>query len=597
MVGLYRPLEEGEIRLLTIISHNEFTAVLQLETHPRDRAPDYDAVSYAWGEDLSTKSVSCNGICLRIRTNLFKALPYLDRCRPEPRRPLWIDAICLDQENKAEKAKEVPRMGKLFENAARTLVWLGESADDSELAINSMHDLTQSMLATEDTQFLTLRQRIARHKIPAADVPKWKAIKNLQLRPWFFRLWTLQEIVLSKAPLIICGNTFISWESFSALNQNRFLAQQNTTDKAVTDPETPYKDSQIAIQTIEVLRTLKREGTFLGLSSLLVLSVDRGYTEPVDRVWAVLGLLYEPHRQDLQDANVIDYSPAAKLDYCKTYVSIMKVQIRHDTVRAMNLIESNLQTLRNPSLPSWCPDWHTMKGGLYLQYMTKGASAGIPGGHYAHLRPVMTVNEDSSLDILGLSVDSIEEVTVTSGKDSMALKSYAWVKECLEMVKSIRQNADDIDHSTGTVSTASTDVSTIDEPQQRYDRAEEALIAVLYPPGVIPNVPEPNVPEGKLLWCNDRKFFRTKAGRFGLGPSDLKPDDLLCAMYGGRALFALRPYTQANAVPIGPRSRSSQRNVEVKEFKLLGSAYTPYLSNGEAFTGTDCDSMKFFRLV
>lgn len=160
------------------------------------------------------------------------------------------------------------------------------------------------------------------------------------------------------------------------------------------------------------------------------------------------------------------------------------------------------------------------------------------------------------------------------------------------MVKSIRQDPDDIDDSTGTVSTASTDVSTIDEPQQRYDRAEEALTAVLYPPGVILNTPE-----GKLMWCNDRKFFRTKAGRFGLGPSDLKPDDLLCAMYGGRALFALRPYTQAKAVPIGPRSRSSQRDVEVNEFKLLGSAYTPCLSNGEAFIGTDCDSMKFFRLV
>ena len=185
MVGLYRPLEEGEIRLLTVISHNEFTAVLQLETHPRDRAPDYDAVSYACGEDLSTKSVSCNGTRLRIRTNLFKALPYLDRCRPEPHRPLWIDAICLDQDNKAEKAKEIPLMGKSYENAARTLVWLGESADDSEPAMNSIHDLTQSILATEDTQFLTLRQRITEHKIPAADVPKWKAIKNLQLQPWF----------------------------------------------------------------------------------------------------------------------------------------------------------------------------------------------------------------------------------------------------------------------------------------------------------------------------------------------------------------------------------------------------------------------------
>jgi hypothetical protein len=593
MSSLYERLGENDIRLLTVTVHDGATASLEIHTYPRTAALEYDAVSYTWGDDESAVSVPCNGLSLKIRTNLFRALPFIHESRPEPRtRPLWVDAICLNQGDPDEKAIHVPQMNEVYENASRTLVWLGEADKSSDLALDNIESLTQKLWSVKDPASLSIMQRITNYDLPLLDDDKWKAIKLLQQRLWFYRLWTFQEIILSKEIVILCGRKSTSWNALSDLHEAAIQAMLSTMVKPEADPKTPYKSYHSAIGHVNTLRKIREGGMAMTLPMLLLYSVYREYTVPVDRVWALLGLLNKGYRQLIRDAELVDYKiPISK--YHEVFLGVVKFHIKHDTAMAMQLIEDNLRTAHNPLLPSWCPDWHTNKGGIPLARDPE-ALAGIPGGKFYRIEPFMKYNEDSSLELCGLTVDVIERVTVSAGEDMLDLESYPWLTQCWEIIKSTPFVPYDVYPASAVIpavpATFPGDVP-INEQRQRYMRMEELLKYVLFPPGT-----PLDTSARTILKCNGRKFFRTKAGRLGIGPADLKENDILCSMYGARTIWALRPRNPPENARGQEASELSRQDTEDQEFELLGSAYTPSLFKGEAWVGTSCESMQRFKL-
>jgi hypothetical protein len=372
-------------------------------------------------------------------------------------------------------------MGDVYENATRTLIWLGEAADNSDLAIDNMESLTQKLLTIKHPSSLTVWQRLTNYDLPLPNDQRWEALKVLQLRPWFFRLLTLQEIVVSKEAVLLGGRKSTSWDALVALHQAAIQAQLSKMVQAKSDPATPYKESQIVISHVDFLRKQRETENVITLPALLTLSADRGYSLPVDRVWALLGLLNKRYQQYIRDAESIDYSEAAILNYHETFLSIAKFYIKHDTSLAMQIIEENLRTARNPSLPSWCPDWHTDRGGIPLARWPE-ALAGIPGGHFRRIKPFMQVNEDSSLELYGLVVDVIECVTASAGQGMLGLESYPWLTQCLDIINSTTFVSYDVYPSTAAISATPTtfaDCLPMDELRQRYMRAEEVLKYVL----------------------------------------------------------------------------------------------------------------------
>jgi hypothetical protein len=336
MSSPYEYLHRTDFRLLTVNVQDGATLSLELHTYPRTSSPEYDALSYTWGDDTSITSVMCNGVSLEIRTNLSRALPFIRGSRPEPKtRPLWIDAICLNQSDTQEKEIHVPYMNEIYENASRTLVWLGEEADNSDLAMDNMESLTQMLLTVKNPDSLTVMQRLTNYNLPLPRDREWEALKILQLRPWFYRLWTLQEIVLSKEAILLCGRKSSSWDALVALHQAAMQAKLISMVKVEEDPESPYKDAQILISQIEYLKKERKTRIGIILPLLLMLSADRGYSVPVDRVWALLGLLNKKYRQYIQDAELVDYSETAVSKYHETFLGIVKFHIKHDKFLAM----------------------------------------------------------------------------------------------------------------------------------------------------------------------------------------------------------------------------------------------------------------------
>ncbi|KAL8760735.1 MAG: hypothetical protein Q9184_003093 [Pyrenodesmia sp. 2 TL-2023] len=95
--------------------------------------PAYEELSYTWGDATVRRMIYVNRLPFQVTRNLDVALRYL-RQRDEP-RVLWIDAVCIDQSNLAEKTHQVGMMGNIYRNAARVLVWLGESDKDIRKAM------------------------------------------------------------------------------------------------------------------------------------------------------------------------------------------------------------------------------------------------------------------------------------------------------------------------------------------------------------------------------------------------------------------------------------------------------------------------------
>jgi hypothetical protein len=83
----------------------------------------YDALSYVWGNPEYSVDTTYNNLNTFLTVNLAKAL----RAIRNPKKPkrLWADAICINQKNYEEKRQQVKRMGNVYQNTRRVLVWLG----------------------------------------------------------------------------------------------------------------------------------------------------------------------------------------------------------------------------------------------------------------------------------------------------------------------------------------------------------------------------------------------------------------------------------------------------------------------------------------
>lgn len=132
-----QPLPKGHLRLLTVEKADNATVSCRLDTYTHHLAPTYEAVSHCWGDDKTSVSIECTDVKLEIRRNLPAFLKASFE-RKHPLCRLWINAICLNQDDDAEKAVQVPQMHVVYKKALKTIVWLGEVGENTEHAIVHM---------------------------------------------------------------------------------------------------------------------------------------------------------------------------------------------------------------------------------------------------------------------------------------------------------------------------------------------------------------------------------------------------------------------------------------------------------------------------
>lgn len=175
-------------------------------TEPAD--PDiakYEAVSWCWGPQIYSS-------VLRVHRNSrvfeFPIVPNLESALRAMRysdseRILWTDAVCIDQMNMVERNEQVPQMNKVYGQAERVCIWIGESYENSDQALEFIRSKVLSLW-----QFDKLCENLK-------EASNWAALINIMKRPWFSRRWVVQEIALAKEATLYCGNKSIDWKDFA----------------------------------------------------------------------------------------------------------------------------------------------------------------------------------------------------------------------------------------------------------------------------------------------------------------------------------------------------------------------------------------------
>ncbi|KAI4926519.1 hypothetical protein J4E85_006813 [Alternaria conjuncta] len=227
---------------------------------------EYEALSWCWGRDDSDCAVSVTkggeAYKMPVRRDLALALKYL-RHQEKP-RILWIDAICINQDNHVERNQQVQMMSRVYTRAANVCIWLGQQDDESEVAFKFIK---------EEITHLKDFDSISSDKDYNS---KWHALMVLMQREWFSRRWVVQELSLANKAEIWCGPDSMPWKEF-AVAVELFVEVESATHRLSEVMQTDVQFRHVS-------------GWFEGVSqlgaSVLVQAtgkVFRSYGTPMDR--------------------------------------------------------------------------------------------------------------------------------------------------------------------------------------------------------------------------------------------------------------------------------------------------------------------------
>lgn len=276
-------------------------------------APPYYALSYTWGDEPDLRPMFLNGNMRLIRSNLFHALQQL-RLRSGSIH-IWIDSICINQEDEVERNSQVRQMADIYRSAAGVMVWLGETEFTSNLAMDLVEKIVQPKFSWKglwwkDYGFVALTQILE--------------------RPWFRRRWVLQEAALSNNTTVYCGDRQIYMRTFSdAVGLVRAKLSKTTPLDVQVNQSSPFaflaifRDSP-AIRLLDIIETVYRRST-LPLETLVDLARFSDTTDHRDTIYSLLSLAHSVSTQSMSLKSTFLIEP----DYIKTVLDVYADFISH----------------------------------------------------------------------------------------------------------------------------------------------------------------------------------------------------------------------------------------------------------------------------
>ncbi|KAF3005261.1 hypothetical protein E8E14_006012 [Neopestalotiopsis sp. 37M] len=602
----YQPLNPDgqEIRLIQIVpgttrgqSSRHCAISCFTETVTFDKDVDllhpYRALSYTWGDATHLVSILLDGQTFCVTENLAVALGHLAKSHPACR--FWIDAICIDQASESEKSKQVAIMGAIFKRAMEVIVWIGPSEEGSAEAMNV---LTQIGEACQDVLQAnghgSLRTGIANDEIAEnnnertvlsaigckwfpENVPAFNPIyiSRIFQRPWFRRVWVLQEARVNAKVTFHCGDEKISKITLWAGGRAVIATMNNVFNQnrswVADDPlwQTLSGANFISRRTLDLVQS--NEGDLILEELLLETSTNLGHwsyeaSDPRDRVYAILGLSSDLSTLGLDS----DYEKPCRVVYTTAAETIITKSGTIDILYAVTW-PKNVQ-----SMPHWVPDWSiSIPASFGLRQMGRFSAS----GKASRATPIFTSDRYGNriLTVRGYEVGKVKTILSwrhyeSRGSDDSVLETA--VRETVDLFHELAFLETEAYTSSSSRDealwrTPIADCDAVFNIKRRYRPAATARMRESYNALMTLSSREAccdlrvrtYLHVMKLVSAR-RRLFVTDQGYIGLGADELRKGDRICLLLGGDSPLILR-------------------DTALSYQKLVGEAYVHGIMHGE----------------
>jgi hypothetical protein len=568
---------------------------LTLRIASLDDPPPYFALSYTWGDPHPARTVLVSGCEFTVTPNLFAFLQRFRHAK-EPRL-LWVDAVCINQLDHQERNLQVTLMGSIFSTAITTLLWVGDEGEGSDKAMDLL-----SLFATVTAEtpceviFYLFSDNFRQY---------WMALKKILSRPYWSRVWIMQEVLLSRRALVCCGKACSPWSIVS------YLLSLNYTDFTGWGNFTGWKSGEVvsAMLNADVLRAKalasmtqkRREGQSLTLLEALVVGRQRNATDVRDHVYGMLALapghiLLSPDYQQspqmvyrdlvkrfIETFKSLDILTASK--YCAESLHTMEIYELSQKVAPSINSDQELAKLMCGirrevdirTLPSWVPNW-TVKDNDVQDYLVLLNHQACYFSAAGDTEAKVSFIEDGGKDkmvVTGVLLDEIARVISTDGAPHseadlifevdashiFARMPEMWRQWCTHTQEGTHQYGDEEGQKEAFWNTMVCGRQSNGMKADYYaqsNRTWEFLFGW-----------RKDIPRGVRLIMSDmlftgsknRTFFVTRQGYMGVGPGCLGEQDIVCVFLGGKVPFVLHR--------------------EHSEYLLLGESYVHGIMEGE----------------
>ncbi|KAG4441647.1 hypothetical protein IFR05_002854 [Cadophora sp. M221] len=245
----YSPLEMNEFRLLTLHPRfpdsydnaspgEELPISCTLTSYSRDECPPYEALSYTWGDASNKIPIKVDDSTFEVTANLYAALEHIREDTSTV--TLWIDAICINQQDDSEKTEQVKMMRDIYDSSKHARAWLGPAEDGTDGALEELNRVGSLLIAKGLVE--PMKEFF---KLPADQVERYAVLEGMikegfaplvaeavddtsrtmsfyskacevLSREYWKRVWIVQEIIVSPQIVFQCGKTTIEFPTLYA---------------------------------------------------------------------------------------------------------------------------------------------------------------------------------------------------------------------------------------------------------------------------------------------------------------------------------------------------------------------------------------------
>lgn len=416
-------LEVDQIRIFTLFPGEQSDPLHGLIWVARlDAKMNYTTVSYVWGPRSQPSHALHTPVGrLTITEPLYLTLKQLRKKHRSV--TLWVDAICINQDDDNEKTEQVKMLAQIFQNSVQTLGFIRDDGESTEVVEMLMQVRAREMLCEGSADWPrnlpTCPKSWNQRGLPTLLDPIWSKTADFFRNDWFRRVWIIQEVVIARSMKLVCGKYTIDWEHL-----------YSATQKIDQDIEMRIQGDELRKSWQPFLRLgdlRQYEARSSRLSILVLLETFRHCqsTKRRDRFFSLLGIA--------ADGNLGDF----ELDYYSPFEIIARrfgiALFRKYSGRKQGMLLLYRAGLDEdkPDSPSWMPDWTREKQRGLNASENRGAMFRAAWGSDENLKLGSDVDE---LTTDAYFVDKIEFVTRSSLEPGLETQRsfFLEVKETIE---------------------------------------------------------------------------------------------------------------------------------------------------------------------